>query len=653
MNTIGLDFESMMAAMPVATVAVDHGLKVTYVNEAAARLLGCDPAESTGSRLKDVLGGMVGKKGDLLTESLKAHRPSDIADYTVSNEEGEDLNVSISSTPMKKDGKTVGSVIFIKEPVTEKGVPSRVRLLENILDAIPYPLSVTDENMNWTFINKSVETMLGVKRTEVVGKQCNQWGANICKTEDCGIARLKHGQLQTRFQQQGASFKVDTAYILDDLGQKIGHIEIVQDITASAKKGEYTDAEVARLAGNLVKLAQGDLDLDLKVGQGPEGAQRIQGIFEKITENLSQVSGTINNMIDKMEDMHEEQRKGDMDAYIVADAFNGAYRRMVMQVNDSVAMHVQNIRRFLNTLDKYSQGDLAEKIERLPGKQAAISEAMDTMQRNVMLMVTDAEMLLDAAAGGKFDVRADVTHHKGSYAEIIDGVNQTLNKVTDRNYWYEQILDSIPFAISVTDMDMKLTFLNRASENVVKKNRAQMMGLHCSNWNGKICKTEECGITRLRAGHGTTYAERDGKITQVNTAYLKNDKGESVGHVEVLSDMSAAMKPAQYNRIEVERLSKNLINLAQGSMVIDSNLTKADQHTKEAHDNFTKVYASVDELKKAIEALASDAKALSNAAVDGKLATRADASKHQGEFRNIVQGVNDTLDAVIGPLNVA
>ena len=32
---------------------------------------------------------------------------------------------------------------------------------------------------------------------------------------------------------------------------------------------------------------------------------------------------------------------------------------------------------------------------------------------------------------------------------------------------------------------------------------------------------------------------------------------------------------------------------------------------------------------------------------------RADATKHQGDFRKIVEGVNDTLDAVIGPLNVA
>jgi methyl-accepting chemotaxis protein len=58
-------------------------------------------------------------------------------------------------------------------------------------------------------------------------------------------------------------------------------------------------------------------------------------------------------------------------------------------------------------------------------------------------------------------------------------------------------------------------------------------------------------------------------------------------------------------------------------------------------------------LKNNINALVADASLLAKAAVEGKLATRADASKHQGDFRKIVQGVNDTLDAVIGPLNVA
>jgi len=62
---------------------------------------------------------------------------------------------------------------------------------------------------------------------------------------------------------------------------------------------------------------------------------------------------------------------------------------------------------------------------------------------------------------------------------------------------------------------------------------------------------------------------------------------------------------------------------------------------------------SVRSMQVAVQAMIADASMLAKAAVDGKLSTRADASKHQGDFQAIVKGVNDTLDAVIGPLNVA
>jgi methyl-accepting chemotaxis protein len=59
------------------------------------------------------------------------------------------------------------------------------------------------------------------------------------------------------------------------------------------------------------------------------------------------------------------------------------------------------------------------------------------------------------------------------------------------------------------------------------------------------------------------------------------------------------------------------------------------------------------ELIGAVKRLSSDATLLVQAAQEGKLATRADASRHAGDFQKIVAGVNATLDAVIGPLNVA
>jgi methyl-accepting chemotaxis protein len=69
--------------------------------------------------------------------------------------------------------------------------------------------------------------------------------------------------------------------------------------------------------------------------------------------------------------------------------------------------------------------------------------------------------------------------------------------------------------------------------------------------------------------------------------------------------------------------------------------------------DFNQIKDALNKCIATVNALVADMASLARAAVEGKLATRADAAKHPGDFRKIVQGVNDTLDAVIGPLNVA
>ena len=69
--------------------------------------------------------------------------------------------------------------------------------------------------------------------------------------------------------------------------------------------------------------------------------------------------------------------------------------------------------------------------------------------------------------------------------------------------------------------------------------------------------------------------------------------------------------------------------------------------------DFNEIKNNLNNAIDAVNMLVADAGTLVQAAVEGKLATRADASKHQGDYQKIVKGVNETLDAVIGPLNVA
>jgi len=57
-------------------------------------------------------------------------------------------------------------------------------------------------------------------------------------------------------------------------------------------------------------------------------------------------------------------------------------------------------------------------------------------------------------------------------------------------------------------------------------------------------------------------------------------------------------------------------------------------------------------MKDSVRSLVADANSLTAAAVEGKLDFRADAGKHGGDFRKIILGFNNTLDALLGPINL-
>ncbi len=95
----------------------------------------------------------------------------------------------------------------------------------------------------------------------------------------------------------------------------------------------------------------------------------------------------------------------------------------------------------------------------------------------------------------------------------------------------------------------------------------------------------------------------------------------------------------------VKILNTAFKEIAKGNLEVDLNV--------QSKDELASLAKSSQEVKEALQLMIVDVNTLSQAALQGKLAARADATKHEGEFRNIVDGVNNTLDAVIGPLNVA
>ena len=342
-----------------------------------------------------------------------------------------------------------------------------------------------------------------------------------------------------------------------------------------------------------------------------------------------------------------------------ASEFDGVYREMIEGVNQIIDSVTAPLKVASTYIERISRGDIPAKItDTYNGDFNALKHGLNTCIDAVSALVRDSELLTESAVAEKFGIRADATRHEGEFKDVIDGVNHTLDVVVDKLSWYQSILDAVPFPIHVIDTNMKWVFLNKAFEKLMVdrryvRDRKEAVGLPCSTANANICNTEKCGIMQLKKGTPESFFDWGELRCKQDTSNLVNIKGQHIGFVEVVTDLSATLSTKDYTASEVDRLATNLVQLAHGDLNFDLKTQEANKYTGEVKQQFEKINVSLGGLKGAIVALVGDTSMLANAAIEGKLATRADATKHQGEYRKVVQGVNGTLDAVIGPLNVA
>jgi len=179
-------------------------------------------------------------------------------------------------------------------------VDEKIYWYDSMLDSIPFPISVTDNDMNWTYINLAATQVMGRQREEVVGKQCCEWGADICNTERCGIAMWRSGKPTSTFRQPGLEhdFQVDTAALKNARGEKVGHIEVVQDITERVAKMNYLQTVVNQLAGYFEYLSKGNLAFDIQpVPQSDQYTKEMAEQMGMVVQNFAQAQTMLRQTI--------------------------------------------------------------------------------------------------------------------------------------------------------------------------------------------------------------------------------------------------------------------------------------------------------------------------------------------------------------------
>ena len=167
------------------------------------------------------------------------------------------------------------------------------------------------------------------------------------------------------------------------------------------------------------------------------------GDFNAIKNNLNRCIDALNGLTEEMTRMSEAHNAGDIDAAIPVEKFDGVYRTMARGVNEMVAGHITVKKKAMACIAEFGKGNFEAPLERFPGKKAFINNTIEEFRTNLKALITDADLLVQAAAQGKLSTRADASRHGGDFRKIVEGVNATLDAVIGPLQEVSQVLDKM------------------------------------------------------------------------------------------------------------------------------------------------------------------------------------------------------------------
>jgi methyl-accepting chemotaxis protein len=311
--------------------------------------------------------------------------------------------------------------------------------------------------------------------------------------------------------------------------------------------------------------------------------------------------------------------------------------------------------------DKVAQGDTDVLINAdRQDETGKLMASMKTMVESIKALTSDAGKLVQAAVEGKLIMRADTAKHGGDYRKIVEGINKTMDVLVG-------YMDSMPLPVMIIDKDFSIRYMNQTGAAVLNTSQKQLVGDKCYNhFKTSDCHTDKCAcaqaMKKVSEATSETDAHPNGHDLEIKYTGrpVKDMEGNVIGAIEIVVDQTDIKKAvrkmekiADYQSHEVAKLKEGLNKLAQGDLNVNLEVSEADADTTQVHESFKLINNAVNQSVSAVKLLVNDVNMLAQSAIEGKLSTRADASKHGGDFGKIVDGINKTLDAVIGPLKVA
>lgn len=398
-------------------------------------------------------------------------------------------------------------------------------------------------------------------------------------------------------------------------------LEMAREAAIRRKREEFSAREIARLGGELSRIAAGDFSIDPRAAASDstldEDTRDLSESFTPLNQGLAKAAAAARAFDAEVERLTAAAREGKLNDRGNVDVFHGTWSDMVRGMNAIFDAMAEPLRISTHYVDRIGKGDIPEVIA------DAWRGDFDELRRNLNASI---EQLNGLIAGmnrmseehnkGDIDVSIADDRLNGAYKAMAQGINAMVaGHITVKKKAMACVAE---FANGNFDAPLerfpgKKAFINENIERL----RANIQ-LFIKEMN------------RMSDEHNKGDIDVTIPLDRFTGAYRVMAQGVNdmvSGHITVKKKAMACL--AEFGRGNFE-----------------AQLERFPGKKAFINETFEQVRAN-------LKSLITDMNQLAVAATEGQLSTRADASRHGGDFRKIVEGVNQTLEAVIGPLNVS
>ncbi|WP_019898279.1 methyl-accepting chemotaxis protein [Methylotenera mobilis] len=401
--------------------------------------------------------------------------------------------------------------------------------------------------------------------------------------------------------QSGANYKLLLIHALAVVFEAALLIIIANNLRKEANMIGGAPEDVVNIAR---QLANGNLNQLIDVDARDKSS--VKFALKTMSTNMSAI-------VSHIESMTVEHGKGNLEALIELDQLHGSYKSMAEKINAMLASQAKLVHKITQSVINFSNGDFDQPFDQLPGKLSFINEAIEQLRANVKAIIEDIAEMSKEHEVGNIDASMDVSKYSGAFAKTVMGVNVMVGAHVREKEEVTEVMR----ALGDGDFDVQIQqYPGKKAE--INKNLDRLKGKLKGAVDSVKWVTNEHAL---------------GNIDMSLHAHLF--KGG-------FSELATAVNAIVAGQLELTEKALACVK-AFGEGDFDAPL-----ETFPGKKVF--VNEAIEQVRTNLKALNEDAQLLADAAHAGRVTVRADADRHQGDYRKIVNGMNETLEMIVGPI---